>query len=68
MKRAGYQCQAIVDGQRCPVRAPARLFADHITERRDGGASFDPMNGQCLCGGHHTLKTAAERAKRMRTA
>lgn len=42
-----------------------RLFADHIVELKDGGAPFDVANGQALCGAHHTLKTAAERQKRM---
>ncbi|MCA0032739.1 HNH endonuclease signature motif containing protein [Mesorhizobium sp. B263B2A] len=65
LQRAGYRCQAIEDGKRCHVSAPARLFADHIVERKDGGAPLDPRNGQCLCGSHHTLKTHAERVKRM---
>ena len=26
---------------------------------------WDPGNGMCLCGAHHTLKTARERARRM---
>ncbi len=64
-KRAGYQCQAVVDGRRCEVRAPARLFADHIIERKDGGPAFDVENGQCLCGSHHTKKTAAARGARL---
>jgi hypothetical protein len=41
------------------------MFADHIKERQDGGDPFDPANGQCLCGAHHTLKTGRERARRM---
>jgi hypothetical protein len=41
------------------------MFADHIVELKDGGAAFDVANGQCLCGSHHTLKTNAERARRM---
>lgn len=64
--RAGYRCQWIEDGQRCTVSAPSRLFADHITERRDGGDVLDMDNGQCLCGRHHSLKTARERAYRMK--
>lgn len=64
-RRAGYQCEAIDGGVRCPVKAPARLFADHIIERRDGGSLLDPDNGQCLCGSHHTKKTAATRAARL---
>src|SRR5690242_17323563 len=67
LQRAGHRCEAIDDGKRCEVRAPARLFADHIVERKDGGAPLDPRNGQCLCGSHHTLKTAAARSARMAT-
>ena len=37
------------------------MFADHIVERKDGGADLDPRNGQCLCGRHHTMKTAQTR-------
>jgi hypothetical protein len=63
--RAGYQCEWVENGRRCQVRAPARLFADHIVERRDGGALLDLDNGQCLCGSHHTLKTTRARAARL---
>ncbi|RVD44881.1 HNH endonuclease [Mesorhizobium sp. M4A.F.Ca.ET.020.02.1.1] len=66
LQRAGYRCQAVDDGRRCAVSYPSRLFADHIRERKDGGAPLDLDNGQCLCGRHHTLKTAAARAERMR--
>lgn len=65
LRRAGYQCEAVENGRRCRVAAPARLFADHKKERKDGGAPLDPANGACMCGRHHSLKTAAERAKRM---
>jgi hypothetical protein len=44
----------------CNAREP-RMFADHIIEIRDGGAKTDPLNGQCLCGKHHAIKT--QRAK-----
>lgn len=67
LERAGYRCQAIrPSGKRCGIGAPSRLFADHIVERKDGGAALDPRNGQCLCGMHHSLKTAAVRAERMK--
>lgn len=66
LQRAGFRCEAIDDGRRCDVVAPARLFADHIIERKDGGAPLDVENGQCLCGRHHSLKTAAARGERMR--
>ncbi|HVI30451.1 HNH endonuclease signature motif containing protein [Hansschlegelia sp.] len=64
-RRAGWRCEWVEKGERCKVAAPGRLFADHIVERRDGGDRLDPKNGRCLCGRHHSLKTAAERAKRM---
>lgn len=68
LERAGFRCEAIEAGKRCDKAAPAHtLFADHIRERRDGGASLDPKNGQCLCGRHHTLKTLEVRARRMQT-
>lgn len=64
--RADYRCEALeADGSRCRITRPARLFADHIIERRDGGDLLDPENGQCLCGRHHTLKTGKARANRM---
>lgn len=69
LRRAGYRCEAIEGGRRCEKAAPAhRMFADHIRERRDGGAPLDPQNGRCVCGRHHTEKTLAERAKRMRSS
>jgi hypothetical protein len=64
---AGSRCEAIDDGTRCPKAEPYhRMFADHIVERSDDGDRLDPANGQCLCGAHHTIKTARERSKRMR--
>jgi 5-methylcytosine-specific restriction protein A len=66
LRNAGYRCEWIESGQRCTKASPQhRLFADHIRERQDGGHPFDPANGQCLCGAHHTLKTAQARASRM---
>ncbi|WP_408586463.1 HNH endonuclease signature motif containing protein [Novosphingobium sp.] len=63
--RANGQCEAMEGGKRCPKAAPAhRMFTDHRVEIRDGGAPFDPDNGQCLCGSHHTAKTAQARAAR----
>lgn len=41
-----------------------RLIADHIVERKDGGADLDPRNVELLCGKHHATKTAAARARR----
>ena len=57
--RAGGVCEWPGCGRREP-----RMFADHIRERKDGGAELDLSNGQCLCGKHHSLKTARARAER----
>jgi hypothetical protein len=64
--RAGGRCEAITKaGRRCLKAAPRhRMFADHKRELRDGGAPLDPANGECLCGSHHTAKTARARADR----
>jgi 5-methylcytosine-specific restriction enzyme A len=65
LDRAGHRCEATEDGVRCERNSPAwRMYADHIKELKDGGAEFDPANGQCLCSSHHTRKTARERDKR----
>jgi 5-methylcytosine-specific restriction enzyme A len=66
LARSGYRCEALDErGARCTKSAPAHmLFADHIEERNDGGDLYDPANGQCLCGSHHTSKTMRERARR----
>jgi 5-methylcytosine-specific restriction enzyme A len=65
---AGGRCEDIDErtGQRCEASEATghRMFADHVHELRDGGAPFDPLNGMCRCGRHHTLKTNAERARR----
>lgn len=62
IRRAGGRCQ----WPGCTKGAPEhRMFADHITELSDGGAALDPANGQCLCGAHHSAKTAAARAARL---
>lgn len=65
VERAGGRCEAVDNGKRCRKAVPYhRMFADHRIEISDGGAPFDPANGQCLCGAHHTAKTAAHRAAR----
>jgi len=65
IRRAGGRCEWVDQGGRCVKAEPYdRMFADHRIELRDGGAEFDPANGQCLCGSHHTAKTMAERARR----
>jgi 5-methylcytosine-specific restriction endonuclease McrA len=52
---------------RCQAKGCTKpgFYADHIIERRDGGAVFDMANLQWLCPSHHQVKTNAERAKRM---
>ena len=54
-------------GRRCELcgRSDGRMFVDHIRELQDGGAPFAKANLQILDGKCHTLKTVAERAKRM---
>jgi len=68
LKRAGYRCEWMENGQRCPIAYPPhRLHADHIQERRDtnSGTWTDLRGGMCLCVSHHVAKTLRERAKRM---
>lgn len=66
MHRAGWRCEAVENGYRCTAAHPVRLFADHIAERKDGGAALDPDNGMALCGTHHARKTQATRAERFK--
>ncbi len=40
------------------------LIGDHIVERKDGGADFDPLNVRLLCAACHNRKTAAARRTR----
>ena len=70
ISRAGRRCEDIDEatGQRCAKAEPRhRMFADHIIEVKDGGAPYDPINGKCRCGSHHTRKTAQARADRLRS-
>jgi len=63
--RAGGQCEAIENGQRCTKAKPQhRVYADHIVELRDGGSLTDPSNGQCLCHSHHEIKTIEAKKRR----
>lgn len=69
ISRAGRRCEDIDQrtGSRCTKAEPShRMFADHVIEVKDGGAPYDPANGKCLCGSHHTFKTAQARADRLR--
>lgn len=47
----------------CPTPTH-RVIADHIVERKDGGADLDPRNIELLCFTHHQQKTAQARAAR----
>lgn len=49
--------------ERCG-RTNTRLFGDHITELKDGGAPLEENNVQLLCGSCHTAKTHQARAER----
>jgi 5-methylcytosine-specific restriction protein A len=63
MKRANGKCESL----KCRApHAAGRRYADHIKELRDGGAEYDVANGQCLCASCHSIKTASERARRLR--
>src|SRR5262252_3233826 len=67
LKRAAYHCEAVDDqGHRCSKTRPARLFADHIHELKDGGSLTDPSNGQCLCFSHHERKSYQARVARIK--
>lgn len=59
LRRARFRCE----GLGCGAHG-VRLYADHVVELRDGGAPFDPTNGQALCASCHARKTARERARR----
>lgn len=68
LRRSGYRCEWVhSDGRRCPKSQATghRLVADHIKERKDGGALLDRENGQCLCVQHNTLKGIRARTERM---
>lgn len=67
LRRAGDRCEWIENGVRCErVAQKDRLVADHIIERKDGGALYDTANGQCLCVAHNTLKGVRARAARLK--
>lgn len=60
-------------GERCespscetPDRGAGNIVADHIRERKDGGAPLDPANVQLLCHTCHRRKTMAAAVDRLR--
>lgn len=58
----GYRCEE------CGVDKsddPRGLIADHVCERKDGGADLDPANIRLLCAACHNAKTAAARLTRV---
>ena len=58
----GWRCEACgKDGR----KTPRLMITDHIIERKDGGADFDPLNTQVMCAGCHNAKTAKARAARL---
>jgi len=63
-RRAGYRCQGAQHDPGKP-REGVMLYADHIVERRDGGARYDLGNGQALCASCHVRKTFLARAQRL---
>lgn len=56
-RQRGYVCEGKGCGKDCSAY-PFTLKADHVIERKDGGADFDPLNVQLLCQGCHNAKTA----------
>ena len=57
----GWRCeQCGFDGK----RAPRLLHADHLIERKDGGAEFDPANIVVRCQPCHNAKTARAASQR----
>jgi 5-methylcytosine-specific restriction enzyme A len=60
-RQRGYVCEAC---HKDCTATPRGLIGDHIVERRDGGADFDPLNVRLLCTGCHNRKTAAARGAR----
>lgn len=55
------------DGFKCQDVGPhsGALVADHVEERRDGGAEYDVSNGLTRCMACSNRKTSAARARRL---
>lgn len=65
-RRAGWHCEEIVGGARCPNKHPTSvMYADHIVEIKDRGAKLDPANGACKCASHNVKKGIQARAARL---
>jgi 5-methylcytosine-specific restriction enzyme A len=58
----GWQCEACKADMSSNRRA---CHADHVIERRDGGADFDPLNIAVLCQACHNGKTWRAKLARM---
>lgn len=62
-RQRGFICEEVGCRKDCSA-AQRGLIADHIVERKDGGADFDPLNVRLLCTACHNRKTARERTRR----
>ncbi len=62
-RQRGFICEN-PDCRRDCSHASRGLIADHVVERKDGGADFDPLNVMLLCIACHNTKTVIERTKR----
>ena len=61
----GYVCE-VPECRRDCSGTPRGLIGDHIVERKDGGADFDPLNVMLMCTACHNRKTVAQRMRRER--
>jgi 5-methylcytosine-specific restriction endonuclease McrA len=64
IKQRGRRCETC--GKTHDGGQPVRLIGDHIIERKDGGADLDPRNVRLVCIPCHNVKTARERAARLK--
>ena len=65
-RQRGYICEVPECRKDCSA-TPRGLIGDHIVERKDGGADFDPLNVMLMCTACHNGKTARERTRRQRS-
>jgi 5-methylcytosine-specific restriction endonuclease McrA len=63
-RQRGYRCQDTACAKPDMSKTPWLLIADHVIERRDGGADYDPLNVLLRCQACHNRKTAKARAAR----